>query len=228
MGLPAAFSVAEGIEEAFERIGRAPSGLGAEHLISARRSIRLLLSDWNTDGVDFWKVASLQLHTLALNESYFTPVSGTIDILDCAVRRNNFDTPMLIVSQTDWFAIPDKTITGMPNRLWLERLATSKIAHIWPASANATDIIVYNAMVRFNDSSVLSSEADVPDMWLEAFYAGLAFKLAEKFAPERLAEKEQLYGGPLKNYGAYYRARIGDRERSDTTMVVHHSRRFRR
>ena len=228
MAFPTSFLVADGIDEAYERIGENPSGLEARHIESAKRSIRLLLADWNTDGVDFWKVLSLQTHALTTNEAYFTPVTGIIDILDISVRRNNFDTPMLIVSESDWFAIPDKTIIGMPNRLWLERLSTSKIAHIWPASQNSTDIIVYNAIVRFYDSSILAAEADVPDMWLEAFYAGLTAKLAEKFAPTRFAEKMALAGGPGVKGGAYGRARIGDRERADTSMVVHTTRRFRR
>ena len=234
MALPGTFSVANAIDEAFERIGFDPTGLTARHINSARRSIRLLLSDWNNDSVDFWKVVSGVQVPLVYNQASFTPVEGCIDILRIACRRDRYDTPMLIIAASDWFAIPDKTQDiGMPTRLWNERLVNTQIGHIWPFSENDTDILIYDAMVRFQDSTILAAGADVPDEWLEAFTAGLAAKLAEKFAPQRLEEKMKLYGGPmpdggLSNKGAYGRARVGNRERTDTVMVVHKGRRWRR
>lgn len=226
MALPESFSIADAIDEAFERIGRAPSGITAEHIVSAQRSIRLLLSDWNTDSVDFWKVASGQIHTVALNESAFTPVAGTVDIIRVACRRSQYDTPMLVIAAEDWFAIPDKLLTaGMPTRVWCERLASSVSAHYWPMAENATDVLVYDALLQFNDSSILAGSPDVPEMWLNAFTDGLTAKLAEKWAPDRMAEKIQIYGGPEVRTGSYGRARHGNRERAPTIMTVHRSRR---
>lgn len=229
MALPPAWTVAEAIEEAFERIGFAPSGLTGEHLLSARRSIRLLLDDWNNDDVDFWKVASGQTHAQTLNEASFTPVTGTIDVLRMAVRRNSNTTEMVMISASDWFAIPDKGVApGMANRCWVQRENGAVTCNIYPKAENSTDVLVYDALVQFNDSSILQGAADVPALWNEAFTAGLCVKLAEKFRPDRLVEKQTLAGGPGMPTGAYARARMGNRERADTVFVVHKGRRQRR
>lgn len=228
MALPSAFSIADAIDEAMERCGYAPSGLTPEHIASAQRSIRLLLSDWNTDSVDFWKVSSGNLHALALSEASFTPVTGTVDIIRMACRRSQYDTPMLVISGAEWFAIPDKLLTsGMPTRVWCERLVSSVTAHIWPYSENATDVMVYDALTQFNDSSILAGSPDVPEPWLNAFTDGLTMKCAEKWAPDRLAEKKQIYGGPMESTGSYARARYGNRERGDTTFSFRKARRRR-
>lgn len=229
MTLPATFTVANAIDEGFERCGFDPAKIGAQHIVSARRSIRLLLADWNTDGVLFWKVAAAQTHTVAVGESSFTAVAGTIDVLDMACRRNSLDTPMVTLSRSDWFAIPDKGIvSSMATRYWVERVTAGATVHFYPKADNATDILVYDAMLYFDDSGTLANAADIPDRWLEAFVAGLTCKLAEKFARPLLAEKAALYGGPGTMKGAYARARTGDRERSDTIFTIQRHRRSRR
>lgn len=229
MALPSAFTVSQGIDEAFERIGYDPTALEPRHLVSARRSIRLMLDDWNNDSVDFWKVQSNIQHVQTLNEASFVPPVGLIDILDMAVLRDTYTTPMVCLARSDWFAIPDKaTVQGMANRFWLERLIAGFVCHIYPFAENSTDILVYDAMVQFNDSSILQGAADIPPLWNEAFVAGLTAKLAEKFARQLWAEKKAEAGGPFTPGGAYGRARTGNRERGDTVMIVHKGRRQRR
>lgn len=229
MALPANFTVADAIDEAMERCLFAPEAITPQHIVSARRSIRLMLDDWNNDSVDFWKVVSNQQHQQTLREDEFVPPAGTIDILDMSVLRDTYTTPMVILSRSDWFAIPDKaTVQGMANRVWTERLQNSVTCHIYPFAENSTDILVFDAMVQFNDSSILQGSPDVPPLWNEAFTAGLTAKLAEKFRHELFAEKLALAGGPFMPTGAYARARTGNRERGDTVMIRHKGRRQRR
>lgn len=229
MALPSAWTVSNAIDDAFERIQFSPEALTPQHLVSARRSIRLLLDEWNNDSVDFWKVQSNIQHVQTLNEASFVPPAGLIDILDMAVLRDTYTTPMVCLARADWFAIPDKaTVQGMANRFWLERLIAGFVCHIYPFAENSTDILVYDAMVQFNDSSILQGAADVPPLWNEAFTAGLCAKLAEKFNRALWAEKKAAAGGPLQPGGAYAIARTGNRERGDTVMIVHKGRRQRR
>lgn len=230
MTLPAAWTIADSLDEAFERCGVAPSGITEEHIDSAARSIRLLLSSWNNDSIDFWKVSSGNQQTLAVDDDSFTPVSGTLDIIRAKVLRDDVTTPMLIIGAEDWFRIPDLLAgnTGMPNRLWVERLASSVTANFWPASENATDKIVYDAILQFNDSTVLSGSADVPETWLTAFLDGLTMFLSQKFDRANYDRNARIYGGPMIPTGSYAVARAGNREKADTVFVVHNSRRRRR
>jgi hypothetical protein len=234
MALSAQFNVAEHLEEAFERIGFSPEAIASAHLTSAKRSIRTLLTTWNNDSVDFWKVVSAQ-HPQTLDEAVWNLPAGTIDVLRMAVLRDTYTTPMVILSQSDWFAIPDKaSVRGMANRVWVERTIPTFRAHIYPYAENSTDILNYDYMVQFNDSTILNGSPDIPPLWQEAFTAGLTALLAEKFAPSRFAEKRRLYGGPgfrAADGGppsAYEVARMGNRERADTVMIVHKGRRQRR
>lgn len=230
MALPGTFTVAEAMTDAFERIGKSLNVIGMEAIYSVQRSIRLLLADWNTDGVLFWKVSSGNLHAMALNETSFTPITGTIDILDMAVRRDSVDKPLGALARADWFALANKLVTeGQVISYWVERNVTTPLIHLYPKNNNATDVIVYDAILYFNDSTNIAAAADIPERWIEAFVSGLTAKLAEKFAPDRLAEKLALYGGPgvmqttfngQRLLPAYRRARMGDRERGDTVMKI--------
>jgi hypothetical protein len=237
MTLPPIFKTYEAIDEAFERIGFDPEGLTARHLASARRSIHLMLDLWNNDSVDFWKVVSgVEQPTSVLMQTFTPAVDGFIDMLRMTLKRDSYTTPITLIAASDWFAIPDKDVTrGMPNRCWVQRLQNSAECYIYPKAENDTDIIIYDAMVRSYDSAILNAQADVPPTWNEAFTAGLTWYLAEKFAPARMAEKDVKYGGPGtstyaagKPVGAYAIARMGNRERADTTFVVHKNRRPRR
>lgn len=235
MALPSNFRVSEAIDEAFERDGFKPEGITPEHLKSARRSIRLMLDTWCSDSVTFWKVLPGQQHTTTIGESSFVPPAGCLDLLNAALLRSQSQTPMLMISREDWFNIPDRLLSkGMPNRLYVERDSVPPTANYYPYAENASDIIVYDAWMQFNDSTQLSGSADIPPRWNEAFTAGLAAYLADKFARDLSATRWRQYGGPMfcsppnTIKSAYEIARAGDRERADTVMVMSRSRRPRR
>lgn len=234
MALSAPFNVAEHIEDAFERIQFDPAGLTPRHITSAKRSIRSMLAEWNNDSVDFWKVVTEE-HVQTLGEREFDAPDGTIDIIDVSVKRDVYLTPMMIISESDWFAIPDKDVVqGMATRIWVERRLPTFKVHVYPFAENSTDIIVYNRMVQFNDSTILAGSPDIPPLWQACFTAGLTAYLAEKFAPAIFADKMALYGGPGyksspgQKKSAYEIARWGNRERGDTIFAVHKARRPRR
>lgn len=226
MALPATFTVAAALDEAWERIGKDPSLLTGRHIISAQRSIRLMLVQWNNDGILFIKVTAGLLHTVALAETSFVAATGVIDILDAALRRSSLDSPMLMLSRAEWFNLPDKLLAqAMPDRFWVERIASPPTVHFYPMAENATDVIIYDAVTRFNDSSALAAAPDVQELWLEAFVSGLTAYLAEKFAPHRFIEKMALYGGPGKRTGAYAVAKMGNAEKGDLQFTMPRRRR---
>lgn len=221
MALPATFTVAAALDEAWERIDKDPAKMTGRHIVSAQRTIRLMLVQWNNDGILFMKVTSGLLHTVALAETSFAASTGVIDILSAAIRRNSLDSPMLMLSRDEWFALPDKALAqAMPDRFWVERIASPPTVHFYPMAENATDVIVYDALMRFNESGALASAPDVQELWLEAFVSGLTAGLAEKFAPNRFIEKMALYGGPGKRTGAYAVAKMGNVEKGDLQFTM--------
>lgn len=227
MALPATFRTIDAVEEAFERIGFDPSTLVARHMVSAQRSIRLMLEEWANDQVHFYKV-SQQTRTLTDGDTSFTTVAGTIDVLYAMVTRNSVDIELGILSLEEWRSIPNHaTAEGMPNRYWIDRTTEPPVFRFYPKAENSTDVIKYDALMYFDDSTPLASAPNIRALWNEAFTAGLTAKLAEKFAPDRLEEKMLLAGGPHRRGGAYAIAKSGgNRERADLQIVPAKSRRF--
>lgn len=229
MALPGTFLVSEAVDEAFERCGVDPGALVDKHLESAARSIRLLLDEWNTDSVDFWKILSGQQHITTIEEQQFVLPDGAIDILRMGVLRYSYLTPLLIIAAEDWFALPDKGLAqGMAQRMWAERLIAGVTAHYYPMAENNTDILLYDVMMQFNDSTILQGSPDVPPAWQWAFVDGLTAYLAEKYDRPNYMAKLAKYGGPMIPTGSYARARAGNRERGDTVLIKHPARRLRR
>lgn len=228
MALPRDFELAEHIEEAFERIGFDPAKLETRHTVSAQRSVRLLLTDWQNDQVKQWKIET-KTYALTVDQQDIDVEDGVEDAMLAAILRSDIRTPVTLISREDWFLIPDiETATGMPNRMWIER-SIPPVIHIYPKSENATDELLVESVMAFEDADVMSGRIDIRNAWIEAFTAGLAVKLAEKFAPDRLEEKLLLYGGPeVVGKGAYGRAKTAERDRSDTVMTVRTSRRRHR
>lgn len=211
------------VDESFERCGIDPASLTARHLKSARMSMALLFSEWSNKGPHLWAIDQ-QIQTLTQGTAaYETPV-GTVALLDVALRRSNVDTFIYPMSQDEYLAIPSKTAQGIVSRYWFERinndpttnpatLGTPKI-HVWNTPDNSTDQLIYYRMRALQDVGSGSKTPDIPPRWQEALVAGLAKKLAVKFAPGRI--------GPLTGEAnaRFVEAHTEDRERVSSSMRV--------
>lgn len=203
------FENAEHIDEAFERCGIDPSILVGRHMRSARRSLDMLFSDWSNRGVHLWAVDQ-QTQTVTDGDPTYSVASGTLAVLDMVVRRDGIDIEVAPMSRDEYTRIPDKDLEGLPSRYWLDR--ATGIYTLWQTPENSTDVIYYWRMRYLQDAGTSAQTPDVPRRFYEALTAGLAAKLAEKFAPEReaaLLQKAEL---------AFRRANQEDRERGPTTI----------
>lgn len=198
---------ADFIDEAMERCGIDPATLTARHLRSARRSLDLLFAEWSNLGVHLWAVDE-QTQTVTDGDSTYTFATGSLAILDMVVRRSGVDTPVEPMARDEYAAIPDKTTEGLPSRYWLDR--ATGIYTLWTVPENSTDVIHYWRMRQLQDAGTAAQTPDVPYRWYEALTAGLAKKLAEKYAPER--------EGALSNKAKarFLEASQEDRERTPT------------
>lgn len=200
-------TLAEAIDEAWERCGLDPAMITARHAKSARQSIALMLDSWVTRGVLQWTV-DLQTKTLTTADQSFAPAAGTIDLLDVTLLRDGIETPMNPISREGYHTLPDKDQTGRPDRYYVQRSITPTV-YIWPAAENSTDVVRYYRVRAIQDTGALSTNPDIPQRFFEAFCADLAARLAEKWAPER---EDKLL---LKATRAFAEARADDRERAD-------------
>lgn len=224
--------IAECLEEAFERGPLiSPATIGGDHIDSALRSIRFMLgSEWPALGVKNWQVRQGTYNAVS-GATYFDPTDlGLQDILTMVIRRSYGDTQCVRISREDYTSIVNKTRVGRASNYWVERVMVAGAhrvrVYVWPAFENNQDIMVYDYLVRLSDTGQPGNTLDMPYYMQEAFVAGLAARLAQKFKPERFAELQTLYcGNPIgpgqKPVGGALKLALEEgRDRSDIRLMM--------
>lgn len=205
------------ITEAYERVGRNPGTLSSNDIDSARRSINYMFSDWANNGPNLWAV-DLQSITLLPGVLYYDLEPRTVSILQVYTRTTsggqNTDLMMQAISRAEYDAIPNKAQLGQrPFQYYFQRTITPRL-YIWQAPQNAGVTLFYHRMKIQEDAGAFTDSMDAPNRWMEAIAAGLAAKLAVKFAPDRLEFLQGLADG------AYARAAAEDRERVPLRITI--------
>jgi len=205
------------ITEAFERIGRNPASLSSNDVDSARRSLNFLFSDWANQGPNLWEVDLVALPLSAGTESYTLDVE-TVYILQAYTRTTsggiNTDLVISPISRSEYAAIPNKAQTSYrPTQFYFERTITPSL-FLWPVPQDDSVTLYYYRMKIQQDAGAFTDSMDAPNRWMEAIAAGLAAKLAVKFAPDRLSF--------LEGYAsqAYDKAAAEDRERVPLRITI--------
>lgn len=216
--------IAEVIEEAVERSGADPMGIGARHITSIKRSISFMLnSEWALFGMRQFMI-KYESYTTQVGVPTFVMPPGAIDIFDAVLLRSGNATPINRMSRSEYLEIPNKTMTGRPDRYFVDRQATQNNVTVWRSPENNTDQIQYYYFRQMSRPGQMSNTLDMPPIMLEAFVAGLAAKYAQKFQFEKFQILWQLYcGGTLEpgKVGGVLKAAVEeDRDRADFTATV--------
>jgi hypothetical protein len=177
------------ITEAFERIGRNPTSLTSNDVDSARRSINYLFSDWANQGPNLW-TTELYSIPLAVGQQSYTLSAKEVYILQAYTRTTaggiNTDLVIQPISRSEYAALPNKAqVAARPTQFYFERSITPKL-YVWPTPQAVGVTLFYYAMNIQQDAGDFTDSMDAPNRWMEAIAAGLAAKLAVKFAPDRL------------------------------------------
>lgn len=196
--------VDEYIEEAFERCGlEVRTGYDAR---TAKRSLNLLLADWANRGLNQWTIKQRTLSLIAGTSAYDLG-ADVIDVLSVVCRRSGSDLSMERLSRDSYLVIPSKATQGRPSQFFLDRQVTPSLK-LYPTPENATDTLVYDALVRVDDADDYTNTMDVPFRFYPCLAAGLAYYIAMKKAPDRIQLLKAVYEEEFE------RARTEDRDRS--------------
>lgn len=181
--------VAEMIEEAYERCGlEVRTGYDAR---TARRSLNLMLADWANRGLNLWTVAE-GIFTVTQGDHSYPLSADVVDVLDIVVRRQNTDYEIDRISRTEYFTLPNKSTQGRPSQFFLDRTITPTL-YLWATPENSTDQIRYYYVRRMEDAATLTNTTEIPFRFLSCMVAGLAYYIAMKRAPERMAILKAVY-----------------------------------
>tara|TARA_Y100001938_G_scaffold58411_1_gene81755 strand:+ start:387 stop:1055 length:669 start_codon:yes stop_codon:yes gene_type:complete len=201
--------VAEYVEEAFERCGlEVKTGYD---LVTARRSLNLMLAEWANRGLNQWTIAQ-RTQALTSGTRTYALSADVIDILSAVVTRSGTDFALTRVSRDDDLNIPNKETTGRPTQFFLDRQVAPSL-RIWPTPENSTDVIVYNALTRMDDADTPINTLDMPFRFYPCLAAGLAYYISLKRAPNRTQMLKAIYEEEFE------RAMGEDRDRSSFTVT---------
>lgn len=188
-----AATTAEVVLEAYERCMIRSAELTTDHMVSARRSLNILLtSEWANRTPNLWTVDLYSIYLAQGLATYSLP-ANTVAILDVYIRlnagqSNQTDIVLYPISRTDYSATPNKTYQSQPTVFWFNRQETPNITFWQTPDNNGPYIVNCYRLRQLQDNSVSIAELpDVPTRFTEALCADLAVKLAVKWAPERLA-----------------------------------------
>jgi len=178
------------IEEAYERAGlELRSGYDYK---TARRSLDLLMLEWQNRGLNLWTVRDTTVALVAGTGSYNLS-ADKLDIIEGLLRTDandsskQSDLTMQRISVSQYAHQTNKLTQGRPLQYYVERKPTGITVHFWPVpDATTSYTFAYYYMERIEDSgSPASNNMDVPARFLPCLVAGLAYQIASK-RPEAL------------------------------------------
>ena len=186
-------NVEEIITESFERCGIDIQTRTGDHAISARRSMNLLFSEFANRGINYWTLSQNTLTLVNGTTSYALP-TGTIYILDAVIRDSSSNTDQIInrITIQDYNQLPNKDSEGKPSQYMIDRQYTP-VVYFWAVPNTSTYSMVYWAMNQLEDVTLSNQDADIPYRWNDTICAGLASKLAMKYAPEKFQVLNEMY-----------------------------------
>lgn len=179
------------IEEAFERAGsELRSGYDYK---TARRSLDLLMLEWQNRGLNLWTVRDTTLSLVAGTSSYDL-TSEKLDIIEGLLRTDagntslQSDLSMQRISVSQYAHQTNKLSQGRPLQYYVERKPTGLTIHFWPVPDAVTSYtFAYYYMERIDDTGQPASNTmDVPARFLPCLVSGLAYYIASK-RPESMS-----------------------------------------
>ena len=177
---------------AFNLCGLRGASLLQEHMQSARMASNLLLSRWANQGVNLWKV-DLVTVPLVTGQATYDVDAKTVVILDAYVTNDqtgeNIDRIIMPISRTEYASYPNKEQQGFPTVFWFDRLLSPTVT-LWPVPNvdNGPSTLSYYRVTQIQDANLQNGlTVDIPYLWMEAFAYGLATRLAQMWAPDKVA-----------------------------------------
>ena len=170
----------EVIQEATEMIGGEQT-LGHTPQ-SARRSINLLLNDWQNRGVLLWSTFTTAI-TVSTSTTTYDLADSVSDALIITVKASAAatETQLTRISYEEYNVLPNKSQTGRPTQYSIKRNVNNPTIYLYPIPDNSTEILTVEAIRQLEDVNKSAAQnADIPKRFLPCLTYGLAHQLAQK------------------------------------------------
>ena len=170
----------EVIQEATEMIGGEQT-LGHTPQ-SARRSINLLLNDWQNRGVLLWTTFTTAV-TVSTSVTSYDLDNSVNDALVITVRASAAatETQLTRISFEEYNVLPNKSQTGRPTQYAIKRNVDKPTVFLYPIPDNSSEILTIEGIRQLEDVNKSAGQnADIPKRFLPCLTYGLAYYLSQK------------------------------------------------
>lgn len=170
-------------EEAFERAGL-EMRTGYD-LRTIRRSLNIMSLEWGNRGLNLWTIEA-GTQVLTPGTATYTMHADTIDLIEHQLRTGSgntqVDTDLQRISVSTYAQQSSKNLEGRPTQIYIQRLATSVTATLWPVPDTDTYTLAFYRLKGMDglSSGVGSTVTSVPPRFVPALVAGLAYHIAAK------------------------------------------------
>ena len=173
---------------AFSRIQVKRTELTPQHMSDARTEANLLQVKFVNEGVLLW-TQDLQTFTMVAGTATYPVPSDTIMVLDLYVSPNAGTSSgqnrlILPFSRTDYASLASPLQTGFPTSFFFLRTVNPTLT-FWPVPDNNTTYqCSYWRYRQIQDADpAQGGNAELQYLFLDAYVAGLAHRLARMYAP---------------------------------------------
>lgn len=170
---------------AFGRCQVRPTELTAQHMYNGGLSLNFILTEMSNVQPNLWEVELQTVPLVSGSETYTVPAE-TVQILDMFITTGTppIDRYIYPMSRTEYAAQPNKTLQSFPTTFWFDRVDSPTIT-FWPVPDSNGPYVAKYYSVRQTMDAVMSNglTVEIPFRWLDAYTAGVAWKLSEIYAP---------------------------------------------
>ena len=177
---------------AYNLIGVRNTAVLQEHMEAARMASNFMLSRWSNQGVNLWAV-DLVTVPLVQGQATYSVDPNTVVILDAYMeittgQAQPIDRIILPISRTEYASYPNKQTQGFTTVFWFDRLLSPTVT-LWPVpDGTSAQYLKYYRVRQLQDSELQNGQqVEIPYLWMEAFAYGLAQRLAQVWAPDKVA-----------------------------------------
>lgn len=184
-----------------------------------RRAANRILTDWANRSLNLWQMVSTTMVLSAGVSTYALP-DDCLDVTEVQFRDDssgdNVDLTMGRMSRSEYASLSNKETEGRPSSYVVLREIDSARIIVWPApDTSSAEALYYWYIQKNQDVTSAAENIGVPDRFLPAFVAGMAYELGKV--------RPTVDGGKLQYLKQEYmdllmRAQNEDRERTPTRI----------
>jgi len=177
----------------------------AEKQASALKKLEMMIKVWQgspnilTRGLKIWQRERASL-TLSAKISFDLQLSGgdldinpPVSIKTAMLKTTDDEETPIDVGMTfeEFEAIPNKTETGTPSRIYYERQYDKGVLYLDIIPDDITNVIDLVYLRPLYDFDAATNDPDFPQHWLEALYMNLGLRIMPGFGKEPSRTQEE-------------------------------------